>query len=129
VAEKIGGGQPVGTVFESRRPVGLTWQGRPEAPIAHRIFWLEGLEPGLNQGGAVDSHARYIYIHGLGDELTLGRPCSRGCIHLAAADLVPLFDLVPSGTPVWIAQRPVVCRPSCPHTSDHSIISLKDCAF
>ena len=102
VAEKIGAGHPVGTVFESRRPVGFTWQGRPDGAIAHRILWLDGLEAGVNRGGSVDSRARYIYIHGLGDEPTLGRPASRGCVHLAAADLMPLFDRVPCGTLVWI---------------------------
>jgi L,D-transpeptidase YbiS len=103
IQEKIGAGYPVGTVFESRRPVGFVWQDRPEAAIAHRILWLDGLEPGFNRGGLVDSHARYIYIHGLANELSLGSPASRGCIHLAAADLMPLFDLLPSGTLVWIA--------------------------
>ena len=102
VAEKIGAGQPIGTVFKSREAVGLTWQGEPDAPIAHRILWLEGVEPGFNRGGQVDSHARYIYIHGLGNEPSLGRPASRGCIHLAAADLLPLFDRIPTGTLVWI---------------------------
>jgi hypothetical protein len=102
IKEKIGAGYPIGTVFESRRAVGLTWQGRPEAAIAHRILWLEGLEPGFNRGDNVDSHARYIYIHGLGDEPSLGRPASRGCIHLASADLMPLFDLLPTGTLLWI---------------------------
>ncbi|MFO1501519.1 MAG: L,D-transpeptidase [Verrucomicrobiota bacterium] len=102
VAEKVGAGQIPGTVFETRRPVGLTWQGHPDAPIAHRILWLEGLEPGFNQGGEVDSRARFIYIHGLANEPSLGRPSSRGCIHLAAADLVPLFDRIPVGTLVWI---------------------------
>ena len=102
VAEKIGGGQPIGTVFRSRKPVGLTWQGMPTAKIVHRILWLEGLEPGRNRGGRVDSHSRYIYIHGFGDETTLGRAVSLGCIHLAAADLLPLFDLIPVGTLVWI---------------------------
>jgi L,D-transpeptidase YbiS len=104
VAEKIGAGQPIGTVFESRRPVGWIWQGQPEAPIAHRILWLEGLEPGFNRGGEVDSHSRYIYIHGLANEPSLGRPASRGCIHLAAADLLPLFDLLPIGTLTWIGE-------------------------
>jgi lipoprotein-anchoring transpeptidase ErfK/SrfK len=77
----------------------------PEARIAHRILWLEGLEPGRNSGGDVDSFRRYIYIHGFGDELSLGRPTSRGCIHMAARDLIRLYDLVPEGTLVWIAQR------------------------
>jgi len=102
VAAKIGAGYPLGTVFESRKPVGFTWQGRGDAAIAHRILWLEGLEPGFNRGGEVDSYGRYIYIHGLGDEPSLGRPASRGCIHLAGSDLLPLFDRVPIGTLVCI---------------------------
>jgi hypothetical protein len=104
IAEKIGGGWPVGTVFESREPIGYTWRGMPDAKITTRILWLEGLEPGFNRGGNVDSHARYIYIHGTGDETTLGRPASGGCIHLAANDLVPLFDKLPIGTLVWISE-------------------------
>jgi hypothetical protein len=102
IAEKIGGGWPVGTVFRSRRVVGFTWKGLPLAAITNRILWLDGLEPGYNRGGNVDSHARYIYIHGTGDEPTLGRLASPGCIHLATADLLTLFDKLPSGTLVWI---------------------------
>ena len=102
VVEKIGGGWPVGTVFKGRQPIGYTWQGMPDAKITTRILWLEGLEPGLNRSGNVDSHARYIYIHGTGDETTIGRPMSCGCIHLAADDLIPLFDKLPGGTLVWI---------------------------
>ncbi|HEY2952541.1 MAG TPA: L,D-transpeptidase [Verrucomicrobiae bacterium] len=105
IAQKIGGGWPIGTVFKSRQVVGLTWQGLPDATIAHRLFWLDGLEPGFNRGGQVDSHRRFIYIHGFGDESTLGRPQSHGCIHVAAADLLPLFDRLPTGTLVWIAER------------------------
>src|SRR5215216_1741957 len=84
IAQKIGGGWPVGAVFESRRMVGYTWNGLRDAPIAHRILWLEGLEQGFNRGGRVDTFKRYIYIHGTGDETALGQPASRGCIHLAA---------------------------------------------
>ena len=104
IAVKIGSGQPVGTAFEGRRPAGLIWSGRPGAPIAHRILWLDGLEAGFNRGENVDSFRRYIYIHGLADEPTLGRPASRGCIHMAAADLLPLFDRLPVGTLVWIQE-------------------------
>ncbi len=107
VAVKAGAGWPVGTVFEGRRPVGWTWAGAWPGPIAHRILWLRGLEPGFNQGADVDSFHRYIYVHGLGDEPTLGRPASRGCIHLSSSDLMPLFDRIPEGTLVWIdAGRP-----------------------
>jgi len=105
IAKKIGGGWPVGTAFSSRQVTGFTWHGKPMAPITTRIFWLEGLEPGFNRGDKVDSHARYIYIHGTGDETTLGRPASHGCVHLAAADLIPLYDLLPEGTLVWIAEN------------------------
>jgi lipoprotein-anchoring transpeptidase ErfK/SrfK len=105
VVEKIGGGWPVGTVFKGRKPVGYTWQGMPDAKITTRILWLEGLEPGFNRGGNVDSHARYIYIHGTGDQTTIGRPASCGCIHLADADLIPLFDKLPGGTLVWIVKK------------------------
>lgn len=102
IAEKIGDGWPAGTVFKARQPIGYTWKGMPDAKITTRIFWLEGLEPGFNRGGNVDSHARYIYIHGTGDQTTIGKPSSCGCIHLADADLIPLFTKLPSGTLVWI---------------------------
>ena len=104
IARKVGGGLPVGTIFKARQPVGLTWQGQPNAMIVHRILWLEGLEAGLNRGGDVDTFRRFVYIHGFGDELTLGRPQSHGCIHLAAANLMSLYDKLPVGTLVWIAE-------------------------
>lgn len=106
VARKVGQGWPVGTAFRSRQVVGFTWNGHPQATIAHRILWLEGLEPGFNRGGSVDTLERYIYIHGLADEPTLGRPASHGCVHLAATDLLPLFDAVAEGTLVWITAGP-----------------------
>ncbi|MBX3746262.1 MAG: L,D-transpeptidase [Verrucomicrobiae bacterium] len=102
IAARIGHGWPVGTVFRARQPVGRTWAGMPHATIAHRILWLEGLEPGFNRGGPVDTFSRYIYVHGLADEPSLGRPASQGCIHLAAADLIPLHDQLPLHTLVWI---------------------------
>jgi len=105
IARKAGGGHPIGTVFKARHPVGLTWQGMPDGPIVHRILWLEGLEPGFNLGGDVDTFRRYIYIHGFGDEMTLGRPQSCGCVHLSAADLLPLYEQLPVGALVWIAER------------------------
>jgi len=106
IAEKIGGGEPAGTVFQSREVVGHTSQpGFADAKITTRILWLEGLEPGFNQGGSVDSHRRYIYIHGTADQETIGAPASCGCIHLADEDLIPLFDLLPAGTLVWIAEK------------------------
>ncbi len=106
IAGKIGADVPAGTVFKSRKVIGHTSQ--PElaaAKITTRILWLEGLEPGFNRGGSVDSHARYIYIHGTADQSSIGKPASCGCIHLADADLIPLFDLLPVGTLVWISEK------------------------
>jgi L,D-transpeptidase YbiS len=103
VARKVGGGWPVGAVFKSRELIGYTWQGVKGAAITHRILWLEGLEPGFNRGGDVDTFARYIYIHGTGDEPSLGRPASHGCIHVRGTELLPLYDLLPVGTLVWIS--------------------------
>ncbi|MCF7669617.1 MAG: L,D-transpeptidase [Verrucomicrobia bacterium] len=102
IKRKIGAGHPIGTTFKGRKPTGFTWQGQPDAPIAHRIMWLEGVQSGLNAGGDIDTYSRYIYIHGVGNETTLGRPASRGCIHMAAADIIPLYDRLPTGTLVWI---------------------------
>ena len=105
IAEKIGAGEPAGTVFKSRQIIGHTSQPEfADAKITTRILWLEGLEPGFNRGGNVDSHARYIYIHGTADQKSIGQPASHGCIHLADADLIPLFDLLPVGTLVWISE-------------------------
>jgi hypothetical protein len=105
IAEKIGAGVQAGTVFKGRKVVGHVSQPEfADAKITTRILWLEGLEPGLNRGGNVDSHARYIYIHGTADQASIGKPASCGCIHLADSDIIPLFDLLPSGTLVLICE-------------------------
>jgi hypothetical protein len=105
VAEKIGADKPAGTVFKSRQVIGHTSQPEfADTKITTRILWLEGLELGFNRGGNVDSHARYIYIHGTADQSSIGKPASCGCIHLTDADLIPLFDLLPVGTLVWISE-------------------------
>ena len=85
--------------------IGYTWNGMPSASITTRILWLEGLEPGFNRGEGIDSFSRYIYIHGTGDERTVGRPASHGCVQLKACDLVTLYHGVPEGTLVWIFER------------------------
>ena len=106
IAEKIGADEPAGTVFKARVVVGHTSQPEfADAKITTRILWLAGMEPDFNCGGNVDSHHRYIYIHGTADQKSIGKPASLGCIHLADEDLIPLFDLLPSGTLVWISEH------------------------
>ena len=105
IVEKIGENDPIGTIYKGRKAIASNGKGNPNALITDRILWLDGLEPNFNRGDDVDSHQRYIYIHGVGDESLLGQPNSQGCIHLAAADLLPLFDQVPTGTLVYISEN------------------------
>ena len=102
IAQKIGDGVPAGTVFKARKAGGHMKDGFPASSITTRILWLEGLDEGLNKGGNVDTFSRYIYIHGTGDQPSLGRPASDGCIHLSDPDLVEVYDSLPVGTLVWI---------------------------
>jgi lipoprotein-anchoring transpeptidase ErfK/SrfK len=70
--------------------------------ILTRILQLDGLEPGRNQGGEVDSLKRYIYIHGTPDSTPLGIPGSRGCILMRNKDMMELADWVAIDTLVFI---------------------------
>ena len=87
-----------GQVFVSRRAVKghvipeSAWRtAQSKDYVLTRILWLEGLEPGVNRGPGVDSHGRYIYIHGTNQEHLLGTPASHGCIRMANADVIRLF--------------------------------------
>lgn len=110
VAEKIGADAPAGMVFKARQPTGRIWTEGPALEdnlITSRILWLEGLEPGLNAGRneageVVDTKARFVYIHGTNQWAKLGTPNSHGCVLLADADIIRLFDLAPLGTPVYL---------------------------
>lgn len=108
LAEKIGHGQPPGMVFTGRVPTGRHFHELGDAEnrsnlITTRILWLRGLEPGVNQGGEVDSHDRYIYIHGTNHEERLGTPFSAGCVLMRNLDIAELFEEVRVGDMVWIA--------------------------
>jgi len=110
ISEKIGDGEPVNSVFVARKPTGeiYTPQLRQQYPerdwILTRILWLSGCEPGRNQGGDVDSHDRYIYIHGAPDDVAMGTPGSAGCIRMRNRDVMVLFDQVEVMTRVIIEE-------------------------
>ncbi|HVP14559.1 MAG TPA: L,D-transpeptidase family protein, partial [Terriglobales bacterium] len=93
---RIGAGSPSGAVFVSREPTGEIWRGEPREDdlILTRVLTLEGLEPGVNRGPDCDSLERFIYIHGTNHESRLGEPGSHGCIRMANADVITLFDRV-----------------------------------
>ncbi len=105
VHRRIGAGAPIGSVFVSREPTGEVWrqETRDDDLILTRILTLEGLEEGVNRGPGCDSLERYIYLHGTNHEETLGRAVSHGCVRLANADVVSLFELVREGDPLLIA--------------------------
>ena len=110
VASKIGGNAPIGAVFKNRRMTGEVL--KPNAPgrdpIVTRILWLRGLEK-------TNSHAygRNIYIHGTPEERFIGRPASYGCIRMRSQDVALLFNAVPVGTRIEVANTrlgPAVAR-------------------
>ncbi|MEW6591618.1 MAG: L,D-transpeptidase [Pseudomonadota bacterium] len=109
IAEKIGAGAPMYAAFKARELTGEIWTPALDAEnpgrdwILTRILWLEGMERGRNQGGPVDTHDRYIYIHGTHEEHKLGTPASHGCIRMRNADVIDLFNLVEVGTEVRIS--------------------------
>lgn len=107
IAEKFGADAPPGIVFKARVSLGKHFSELDEAMqaknlITTRILWLGGLEPGVNAGGEVDSHARYIYIHGTNHEDRLGTPFSAGCVHMNNLEIIGLFDQVRTKDMVWI---------------------------
>lgn len=97
IKEKIGGGEAKGMIFKAREPTGRIFDPldiREDDEITSRILWLDGLEPGVNQGGSNDTHSRFIYIHGTSDEIKIGTPASIGCIRMGNDDVIDLFDEV-----------------------------------
>lgn len=98
IAEKIGDGMALGTVFKSRRPVKPTKKMlRDDDLVMTRILWLDGL-----QRANANTYDRFIYIHGTNHEGQIGEPASHGCIRMRNSDLVELFDRVGVETPVII---------------------------
>src|SRR6266404_508589 len=98
IAEKVGDGMPLGTVFKSRRPVKATKKLlREEDLVMTRILWLDGLAR-----SNANTYGRYIYIHGTNHEESIGMPASHGCVRMKNVDLLELFDQVAVDTPVEI---------------------------
>jgi hypothetical protein len=99
IAQKIGGGAPLGMKFKDRRATGEIV--RPDAPgrdpIVTRILWLRGLERQNSR-----AHARTIYIHGTAEERNVGKPVSYGCVRMRSLDVVKLYDTVGVGASVEI---------------------------
>ncbi len=110
VAEKIGGDAGFAEIFRSRKRTHQTaviesGETRTDQElITSRILWLAGLEEGVNQGSGVDSHARYIYIHGTHEEGLIGQPASVGCVRMKNRDVMDLFDRLEVSSLVIISE-------------------------
>jgi len=108
IASKIGDGLPMMTAFRARKPFCIY---NPETDdsekdwILTRILWLTGCETGKNRRGRVDTHARYIYIHGTHEEMKIGSPASHGCIRMGNEDMLELFEHTSPGESVRIQSR------------------------
>ena len=110
VCEKVGTDAPAGMVFKARQSTGVLaadWPQPEDNLITSRILWLDGLEPGHNQGldaagRVVDTRRRFVYLHGTNQRDRLGRTNSHGCVLLADEDIIRLYAQVAVGTPVLI---------------------------
>jgi len=101
VMEKHGSGAHLHTIFKSRQPVGQ-WDPAVKSDddmILGRILWIEGMEERNS-----NTKGRYIYFHGTNQEERIGQAGSHGCIRLKNPDIVELYDLVGTDTPVWIGE-------------------------
>ena len=94
ICEKIGEGEPIGTIFRARVPVGL-WdpsQATEDDLILTRILRLDGLDD-----DNANTLERCIYIHGTNREDLLGVPASHGCIRMSNEEIAELFERVEVG--------------------------------
>lgn len=93
VCEKIGDGEPHGTIFKGRVPVGI-WDGQEtsEDLILSRILRLDGLDEANS-----NTYDRYVYVHGTNQESKVGQPAGHGCVRLKNTDMIALFDSVSVG--------------------------------
>lgn len=108
IKERYGEEVPLGGILKSRQFTGEVATiytdsvDVEEDHVTTRIMWLEGMEPGINKGGNVDSYNRYIYIHGTPEEGLIGQPASHGCIRMYNKEVVELFETSSVGDLVLI---------------------------
>lgn len=112
IGEKIGDNADPLAIFKARVSTGaLAKIDDGEKLIVGRILWLQGAQIGFNQGKDsagknVDTHDRYIYIHGTNDTANIGKAVSAGCVRMVPDDVIELFKQVAEGTPVYIYNSP-----------------------
>lgn len=114
IKEKYGDGAKLGTIFKARANTGSVGEIFTEKIdvledyVTTRIMWLDGQEDNVNKGVNIDSHDRYIYIHGTPEEGLLGEPASHGCVRMKNNDIIKLYNIIPPGTLVEIQNKEFV---------------------
>jgi lipoprotein-anchoring transpeptidase ErfK/SrfK len=101
---QVGYDTPAGTYSIQNKAVNPAW-------TVPNSDWTGGLAGQVIPGGSPENplEARWlgIYdgagIHGTSDIGSLGTAASHGCIRMSVPDVIELYDLVPVGTPVYIA--------------------------
>jgi len=107
VCRTAGAGLLLGAALKGCEWTGEVWRPTDRVEddlILTRALVLEGLQPGVNRGGDIDSRRRGIFIHGTNAPHLLGTPASHGCIRLSNRDVAELFDLVDVSCRVLITQ-------------------------
>ncbi len=108
IADKVGDELEACSILKSKQATGQKAEILSEARssgedlITSRILHLKGLEDKVNSGEGCDSYERGIFIHGTHEEGLLGVPASKGCVRMANADIIDLFNRVEVGTFVVI---------------------------
>ena len=108
ISTKIGKNAARGAVFDKLQNTGEIAKiyTKPNysatALVLSRILRLDGLEPGKNKGGSVDTFNRAIYFHGTNKEGNLGKRASHGCIRMKNDEVIELFGQVSVDTLVYI---------------------------
>ena len=99
IEQKIGAGEPLGTVFKGRRTAGVyNFKNQVKDDlILTRILWLSGLE-----NHNKNTFDRYIYIHGTNHVNELGKPHSMGCIRMSNEDIIEVYNFLSLGSKVFI---------------------------
>lgn len=105
VCDKIGEGQPIGTLFREREVVEdvdpeTAMQSLDGDLILTRILRLDGMDP-----ENANTYARCIYIHGTNREDLIGQAVSHGCIRMKNSDIKELYDLAPEETRLIIVEN------------------------
>jgi len=104
IAQKIGDGAELGTVFKDLRRTGeiIPVDAPGRDPIVTRILWLRGRE---NRNA--NAFGRHIYIHGTPEERNIGLRVSYGCIRMRSSDVINLYNIVGLGARVTIVDAPL----------------------